>query len=68
MALGLLQRNLESNRCFSGVFILFWFLFQALLALGANVNVSRTSGGTPLYIAAQMGHSQCVEVRTKNKA
>lgn len=42
----------------------FIFYFKELSAHGANVNAAKTAdGSTPLIMAAQNGHSQCVKVR-----
>lgn len=35
---------------------------EDMLALGANINVRRIKGGTPLMTAAYRGHRDCVEV------
>lgn len=37
---------------------------QTLLGHGAHVDATiHSNGATPLYVAAQKGHSHCVEVR-----
>lgn len=39
-----------------------------LLAEGANSNVCRIDGASPLWIAAQMGHDHIVRILLKNGA
>ena len=39
-----------------------WLILQLLLAKkGIEVNAADTSGATPLYVAAQKGHSKVVQ-------
>jgi ankyrin repeat protein len=39
-----------------------------LLAAGANADVPRNDGATPLWIASQMGHDHIVKILLQNGA
>lgn len=45
------------------VSLLLWFFTKELLATGASVEASNTSGWTALMMAAQHGHTDTIKVR-----